>query len=194
MRAFFSKDRCERVARFTSAAGHRRHRCLLRLAGVLLALQVVIPAAMGVVDSMMVTDRSGTARVNYPLQFARPFVQGEIPDYPQVLVDGMPVATQADVKQRWPDGSVKHGIVSVLVPSIAANGSVALTFRNQSTGNNVPMTQEQMLGAGFDFDAVLRIGSDGQTRSVSARTMLADGRLCVLDGRSHCDDSHPGRP
>ncbi len=100
-----------------------------------------------------------------------------------MLIDGTPVATQADVKQRWPDGSVKHAILSVLVPTIPANGSVTLTFQNQADGNNTPLSQSDMLASNFDFDAVLQIASGTDTRSASARTMLTDGSFtCWTSG------------
>ncbi len=136
-------------------------------------LLTAAPAAQGV-NSMTVTDKSGVARTNYPLEFGRPFVQGEIANYPQVLVNGSAVTTQADVKQHWPDGSVKHAILSLLVPSIAASGSVTLTFQNQASGNNTPLTQTQMLASGYNFDAVIQIVSGGNTRTASGRTMLSN--------------------
>ncbi len=146
--------------------------------GVLVTSAAATSAVPAVPDTMTVTDTSGTTQTNYPLQFARPFVEGEIADFPQVLIDGTPVTTQADIKQRWPDGSVKHSILSVLVPSIPANGSVTLTFQNQPGGNNTPLTQAEMLDPAFDFDAVIQIANtDGTTCSASARTMLANGNF-----------------
>jgi hypothetical protein len=126
-------------------------------------------------NTMIVADRSGNGVTNYPLQFARPFKLGEIANYPQVLIDGVPVLTQADVKTRFPDGSVKHVILSVVIPQIAAAGSVTLTFQNQASGNNTPLSQAQMLAAGFDFDAKISIVSGGVTKVASARQMLQNG-------------------
>ncbi len=137
-------------------------------------LAMFSPGAKGVVNSVTIADKSGVARTNYPLQFARPFVEGEIADYPQVLVNGSAAPTQADVKERWPDGSVKHAILSLLVPSVPANGTVTLTFQNQTTGNNTPLTKAQMLDAAYDFGAVIDITADGTTKSASARTMLTN--------------------
>src|SRR5215831_11322359 len=57
----------------------------------------------GAVNSVTITNKSGLAQNNYPFQFGRPFLAGEIPHYPQVLINGNPVLTQADVKNRYPD-------------------------------------------------------------------------------------------
>ncbi len=126
-------------------------------------------------NTMIIADKSGTTQTNYPLQFARPFLQGEISQYPQVLINGTAVSTQADVKMRYPDGSVKHAVISVVLPSIPANGSITLSFRNQSTGNNTPLTVAQMLGSNFDFDATMQITNGGVTKTTSARQMLQNG-------------------
>ena len=159
----------------SDSSARRRVGRVLMLACVLGAFAVAAPTAQAVVDSMTVADCSGVAQSNYPLQFARPFVQGEIASFPQVRVNGAPVTTQADVKQRWPDGSVKHAILSLLIPSIAANGSVTLTFQNQASGNNTPLTQSDMLAASYDFDAAIQITAAGNTRTASARSMLTNG-------------------
>jgi hypothetical protein len=58
-----------------------------------------------VANSITIRNASGDIRKNYPYQFGRPFVDGAIANQPQVLVNGQPVATQADVKNRYPDGS-----------------------------------------------------------------------------------------
>ncbi len=104
---------------------------------------------------MQITNVSGGALTNYPMQFGRPFVQGEIANYPQVLVGGSPTATQADVKNRHTDGSVKYAVLSLIIPSLPSATPVEFTFQNQASGNNTPLSTAQMLGAGYDFDVQL---------------------------------------
>ena len=53
-------------------------------------------------NTITITNRTDAVVVNYPLQFGRPFVRGEIRNYPQVLIDGAPVTTQADIKIAFP--------------------------------------------------------------------------------------------
>ncbi|HEV2099449.1 MAG TPA: hypothetical protein VGR45_11060, partial [Stellaceae bacterium] len=67
-------------------------------------------------DSMTITNVSGVVQSDYPLQFGRPFMDNEIPDFPQVLLNGTSVLTQADVKNRYPDGSVKFAVISLVIP------------------------------------------------------------------------------
>ena len=127
---------------------------------------------------MTVANVSGTSASSYPFQFGRPFIDGAIANAPQVLINGSAVTTQADVKNRYPDGSVEYAVLAVVIPTIPAGGSLSLTFQNQTAPNNTPLTQVQMLGSNYNFDASLSVtgtaaGATAQT--VSARTMLANG-------------------
>jgi hypothetical protein len=90
---------------------------------------------------------------NYPYQFGRVFKQGVIANSPQVLIDGVAQTTQADVKNRWPDGSVKFAVISLVVPSLGTSIK-NLTFQNQASPNNTPETKANML-ANYDFDCVV---------------------------------------
>jgi hypothetical protein len=109
------------------------------------------------------------------VQIGRPFVQGEITNFPQAVVSGSGLLTQADVKNRYPDGSVKFAVISFLLPSLPANGSVTVNFVNQTTGNNTALTQSQMLASNFNFDAQMFLTNGGVTLPADARTMLANG-------------------
>ena len=127
-------------------------------------------------NSITITNKTGAALSNYPLQFGRPFLAGAIRNQPQLLINRKPIMTQADVKNRYPDGSVEFAIVAVVLPSLPASGSLTLTFQNQSAGSNTPLTSPQM-------QALLPVGSatmtltpvSGPTGSADAGQMLADG-------------------
>ncbi len=135
-----------------------------------------IPAA--VVNSLRITEKAGVQTPDYPVQLARPFLAGEIPQFPQALIDGAPVLTQADVKQRYDDGSVKHAIISFLIPRLGSRDSVTVTFQNHPDGNNTPLRKDQMLAADFNFDARMTAAApncDGcAPQGFSARQALSD--------------------
>ncbi|HEY3910671.1 MAG TPA: hypothetical protein VGM07_12380 [Stellaceae bacterium] len=138
---------------------------------------VAIAAAQTtVVNSITITNQSGAAISNYPFQFGRPFIAGAIADQPQVLIDGAPVPTQADVKNRYADGSVAFAVVAVVIPAIPASGSLTLTFQNQASAVNTPLTTAQMLDQSYDFVALATLKSTtGVTEVASARLMLQNG-------------------
>jgi hypothetical protein len=133
--------------------------------------------APGVTNSITVSNASGGAISNYPFQFGRPFVDGAIAAAPQVLIDGTPLQTQADVKNRYPDGSVEFAVLAVVIPSLPAGGSLTLTFQNQTANSNAPLTSAQMLLMQYMFDAKMKLTptTGGNTQMVDARTMLQNG-------------------
>lgn len=143
---------------------------LLSFGGTLPAYSATTPP-----DTMTLTESDGVTTTDYPVQFARPFVQGEIPNFPTVYINGQSVPTQADVKLRWPDGSVKHAILSFLVPTFQANSTITLTFGNKTESNNTPLTAAQMEDPGYDFDAQIILMNSGTNKSVSALNMLQNG-------------------
>jgi hypothetical protein len=143
---------------------------------VAFATVTAVAATKGVTNSITMTNASGAIQKNYPYQFGRPFIDGAIADQPRVLINGRPVTTQADVKNRYPDGSVEFAVIAVVIPAIPASGSLTLTFQNQSAGSNTPLTQAQMLAPTYNFDASMALTPVGGTaQAASARTMLQNG-------------------
>ena len=135
-------------------------------------LTLTVNAASVVANTMSLSLPTGTA-TNYPYQFGRVFKQGVIANYPQVLIDGVAQTTQADVKNRWPDGSVKFAILSLIVPSLSTSAKT-LTFQNQVSSSNTPETKANML-ANYDFNCTINATSGGSPITgapVSARTIL----------------------
>lgn len=123
-----------------------------------------------------VTNVSGAAVTNYPYQFGRPFVQGEITDFAQVLIDGVAATTQCDAKNRHPDGSLKYAVLAVVIPSLPNNTNVVLTFQNQASGNNTALSGAAMLDAAYDFEATMAlVFTSAATGTASARAMLTAG-------------------
>jgi hypothetical protein len=129
----------------------------------------------GLENSINIGELSGKATENYPVQIARPFLKGEIVNFPQATVDGSPVQTQADVKTRWEDGSVKHAVLCFYIPNLKANATVRVNFKNQATGNNDGFLDKAgMLAPKLDFEAAMEM-SGASTLKASARTMITDG-------------------
>ncbi|MBS1808231.1 MAG: BACON domain-containing protein [Acidobacteria bacterium] len=143
------------------------------LVGILGALSFV-QAQPDPTNFLTIKEKAGVTTSQYPIQIGRPFVPGEISNFPQAVVNGAAVATQADVKSRWPDGSVKHAILSFYLPTLAANSTVTVSFVNQTSGNNAGyLAKNDMLGTGLDFDARMELTNSGTTISASARNMLS---------------------
>lgn len=145
----------------------RQMKGFLQLAAIHLGAYLAWAAPTG--NGITIRNLTSSAQNNRPFTISRVFVQGEIPNYPRARVGGTAVLTQADVRSRWPDGSVKHAMVS-FTASIPANGTISVDFIDQPSGNNTGYLDKQgMLSYGTGaWDAVIQTSLG----SVSARTML----------------------
>jgi hypothetical protein len=131
--------------------------------------QAVVP------NTFWVHETSGVAQSNRPVSIARPFRQGEIREFARASVDGVSVLTQCDVKNRWPDGSLKFAVVSFVIPNLPGGGSVTITLSNQATGNNTGyLTGPEMLGPSYDFDGQIEMAG-ARVERVNARSLLTAG-------------------
>lgn len=127
-------------------------------------------------NGIVIADTSGSLQTSSPETVTRFFKPGDIPHYAQAIVNGTPLLTQCDVKNRWPDGSVKFALLSFVVPQIGSNG-ILVTFQDQSTGNNTGyLTQSEMLAPEYNFDADIRLAGVRRPH-ISAREILAAGHF-----------------
>lgn len=127
-------------------------------------------------NKVIIEEKAGLTTSNYPVQLARPFKKGEIQYYPQALVDGLAVLTQAKVQTRWEDGTVKHAILNFIIPQINANETIVITFQNQVNDNSSGyLSVAEMLGSAYDFDAKMELENAGTTITASARDILTNG-------------------
>ena len=127
-------------------------------------------------NGIVIADISGETQVNSPETVTRFFKRGEIPHYAQAVINGAHVLTQCDVKNRWPDGSLKFAIISFVVQKINSRGTL-VTFLDQPTGNNTGyLMQSEMLDPAYDFDATMSL--TGTTHpTIRARDILAGGHF-----------------
>ena len=149
---------------------------LLALAALMICTGATPPPR--VVNSITVTNRSGAVQRDFPLQFGRPFLIGEIAHAPRVLLNGKPIASQANVKNRYPDGSVEFAVIAVVMPNLPIGANQTLTFADQPKPDNAPMSRAQMLDPAYDFDAVIgatATAAGSRPQTASARAMLQAG-------------------
>ena len=156
---------------------------------VLFVLSLPESIAFAAVNSITVTDLSGGASSGHPFTLSRVFVQGEIVNFPKPTIGGSaPAVWQADIKNRWPDGSVKHALISFLA-AVGANASVTILFVNDanpcSSGNQAAcdaasLSQVGMLafdtgGGASSFGAAFSGVASSIIKTANIRTMIGAG-------------------
>src|SRR5258708_22040643 len=83
-------------------------------------------------NTIRIKETSGATQTNRPVTIGRPFRQGDIGNCPEVWISGSAVTTQTDVKSRWPDGSLKFGMVSFVIASMTSNSTTTAYLINNA--------------------------------------------------------------
>jgi hypothetical protein len=152
-------------------------------------------------NSIEIANQSRSPIRNYPFQFGRPFLRGVVPagQCPQVLIASRPgepeaAPSQADVKNTYPDGSVKFAVMAAVIPIIPARGTVVLSFAAGACRNR-PLTKAQMLAANFNFDADIALANSAAlyggppsqaAANIAAWTAITNGGFSVaVNGRTY---------
>lgn len=138
----------------------------LLTAGTLLAQQ----------DVLTIYEVDGVNQINRVTTFGRAFRMGEIAACPQPVIAGVALDTshyQVDVRNRWPDGSLKFAVVSLL-HSLAAGGRNIVSFRNTANCNNTGYLDVAGMLAfhNGNWGATMEVSANHATRIVDAKAML----------------------
>ena len=112
-------------------------------------------------------------QTDVPVTFGQVFKDGDVPKSTTLTasLDGRPVTLQVDPKATNPDGSMRHAVLTAVVPSLAAGARLPLTI---ATGSELPpgqpITLSQLLATSYNATASLDIG--GTTYTANARALL----------------------
>ncbi len=142
-----------------------------------LAAGLLVPTAARAADLVSVTaiNQTASAQSAVPVTFGQVFKAGEVPagtDIGARLASGTVLSTQVDRKATHADGSLRHAILTVKLPGLAANGSEIITlFTKTATAAGSAVQVSDLLAAGFNASVSLNVG--GTVYSLSAADLLA---------------------
>lgn len=127
-------------------------------------------AAIVTVEAVNLSDRQQSA---VPMTFGEIFKQGDVPAGANVAatLDGHPIPIQVDRKATNPDGSLRHAVITVLIPKLAggAHELVDLSTASAPAGADA-VTLDDVLATDFDARISLKVGD--KTYLASARQFL----------------------
>ncbi|HJR14638.1 MAG TPA: hypothetical protein VJ833_12150 [Rhodanobacteraceae bacterium] len=121
-----------------------------------------------------VTNQARHTQTSVPVTFGQVFKAGDVAKGETVVatLNGQPIPLQVDAKARNPDGSLRHAVLTALVPTLSGGASeplaIAASSSPASTGS--PLSLAQLLATQYDAKASLDIG--GTAYVVSARALL----------------------
>ncbi|MEP7185178.1 MAG: hypothetical protein ABI767_05005 [Rhodanobacter sp.] len=129
-------------------------------------------AAAAVTDN--VVSQSAQTQNNVPVTFGQVFKDGDVPRNATVTasLDGEPIPLQVDAKAFNPDGSLRHAVLTMIVPSLGGKTRlpVKLTAEPALPAGDRPITTSQLLTTSYDAWVSLKIG--GKTYTANARALL----------------------
>lgn len=80
--------------------------------------------------------------------------------------------TQMDVKTNWPDGSVKHAVVSGIISNLAVGAAPTYELTPSAGSSSNAISLSDLLNSGFDATVELNVG--GTSYSASAADLLTN--------------------
>ncbi len=150
----------------------------LRFFLILLCFQLTV-CAQSKITIVTINEISGKSTINYPVTMGLPLVKGDARDAVVAHIDGVPVQTQTDVKVTYSDGSIRHCIVSFIIPELQSNSSVEVHIYSGGTNANETSFETQDILQGdfealftFDFYPDSTMSQSHISDSTSARTIL----------------------
>ena len=120
--------------------------------------------------SFTVVSESGTSQSNVPVTIGHVFKKGDVPaggGLTAKLADNTVLALQVDEKATHGDGSLRHAVITVVIPSLDAFASKTVTLSNAaspSNGTAIPLST--LLSSGFTATAQLTVGGTAYTASM----------------------------
>ncbi len=103
------------------------------------------------IAEVVIIEKAGVSTSGYPLTFGHVFREGDVSNSIRVEMNGQTVSSQMDVKRRWGNGTVKFGVISVILPQVGANStSVLLISADNFPSNSGALTQSEILETGFE--------------------------------------------
>ena len=143
------------------------------------------------ITSVVVSRVGGQTCREAPVTFGQPFRRGDLPRGNTVVgyLRGKRLPTQVNVKARNPKGSIRHAVITMMVPCRDLYGGAHISLASRPL-SNVPerrrLTMAELLRS--RFNATLTLNVNGKAWSLAARPLLKKvvkeggcgkaGRLC----------------
>jgi hypothetical protein len=140
-------------------------------------LKQVIPIGAAITD-IKIDNTSTAAQTDVPVTFGQVFAEGDLSPSDSVagkLNDGSAIPVQVDVKATHADGSLRHAVISAVVPGLRSSQTqtIQLTKAVKDSSSNAGKAPADLVAAGFTASVNITVG--GQSYSASADALLKAG-------------------
>jgi hypothetical protein len=157
-----------------------------------------VPASgtLAIVTDVRLQNTSAVAQTSVPVTFGQVFAAGHVkPTDAMVgrMEDNSLVTLQMDVKARHADGSVRHAILSAIIPSLGANATRTMSLAKNATPIAATATlPAELLATGFTASTSATIA--GVKYSASADQLLKAGAKATWLAGAVANEWHVSAP
>jgi hypothetical protein len=125
-------------------------------------------------SSAVLTDvrlqNTGAAQINVPFTFGQVFLTGAMKSTEGLaakLADGSVLPLQVDIKATHADGSVRHAIISGVLPSLATSQTATLQLVKAAPSTKATATPQSLINAGLTGKITITLNGTKYTASLS---------------------------
>ncbi|MCC2955032.1 hypothetical protein LK542_05295 [Massilia sp. IC2-477] len=134
----------------------------------------------GTITTVRFEGTSSAAQTNVPVTFGQVFVAGDLPANSGLvgrLEDGSSLPLQVDVKAKHADGSVRHAIISTVLPTLNVSEVRSMSLIRGTAAAATPAAITAPLDAGFTASVSATL--NGVRYSASADQLMRSGKAKV---------------
>lgn len=131
---------------------------------------VVVPTVAGSFLTDVRIQNTGTAQTNVPFTFGQVFAVGALKPTEGLaakFADGTVLRLQMDTKATHADGSVRHAIVSGVLPTLAANQTQKFDLTKSTLSELSTVTPKGLLSAGLTGNIAITVDNVKYTASLA---------------------------
>jgi hypothetical protein len=134
--------------------------------------------ALNTITTVQLSSSASVAQTNVATTFGQVFAEGDLPSGQTLIAktaSGAIVPLQIDVKAHHPDGSVRHAVITVQLPSAAAKQAETISLvRSTAAVTATQTTPASLVNAGFTASVNATVA--GQSYTASADEALKSGK------------------
>lgn len=184
----------ERATRFNrrNRLGGAAAKVLCGCAGCVLLLGAA-PARAATVVTDNVISTIARAQTDVPVTFGQVFKAGDIPRGSTVTatLKGQPTALQVDSKATYPDGSLRHAVLTLTAPTLPGKATLPLTLSASPSPAAIaaepPISLSQLLATNYDASVSLNLGDRKYTANARALLQTANDATACRPWGTQCD-------
>ena len=128
------------------------------------------PVVIGTVLTDFRVQNTGAAQTNVPFTFGQVFAVGALMPTDGVatkLADGTTVRLQMDVKATHADGSVRHAVISGVLPALATSTTLKLDLAKTTTSAVTALNPSALVAAGLTGNVAITVDGVKYTASLA---------------------------